>query len=134
MVTHDKEFRADDDVGDNRMAPREFTRKLLRLVDGRIHLPPQVLLGMTKDCDDIDESQRIGDDEKVQIAFHGVSAAGDRTVVESDSDLFFERCQRAPHHVGHAEGFADETSKFLEDRAIGVRLVVRLTAFDRSEQ
>jgi len=107
----------------------KFTTKLSGPVSGWVDLATQGAFDVCKSRDKVIQRDPIPHYHNIDVAGRGFGAAGNGAVDECEVDAGGQWLQGRPEDICYAEGLAHQPPEFLEDRAIGVGLVVSLNAF-----
>lgn len=112
------------------MAGPHLLPELVHRIDGRVHVAPKTILGVSEGRHYVGE-RRAADDREVDVARGPHRALRRRPVDERDLDRRRNRDQRLADQIDGADGLQEELLQLGKDRRRAIRLKIYLPAIHR---
>jgi hypothetical protein len=134
FIAYQEALRAGHNTRKEVVASSKFTTELLGAVNGGIHLAPEIALRFSEGRNDILQRNELAHNHYVDIARRCFAARCQGAVNEGELDFAGQGGETILQNLSDTEGFANESVKLIEYRTRAVGLIIRLTAFHRSDE
>jgi hypothetical protein len=134
FIADQEDLRAGHNTRKEMVASSKFTTELLGAIDGGIHLAPELTLCFSEGGNDILQRNALANHHHVDIACRCFAADCQGAVNEGELNLAGQGGETILQDLSDTKGFANKAVKLIEYRAGAVGLIIRLTAFHRSDE